>query len=155
MTEPADSSDAGVTMVELLLTIAIMGIAVVTIVGGMMTAVLGSDFNRKQSDLACPVLEGHRSAALCHLANISYRLGTPSAFEVPSRVFGDQLDAREAFGRFEQHLADNALKLREMTYRLGPRLEFDPSAERFTSPGPANDMLKREYRKPFEMPQHA
>jgi predicted dehydrogenase len=110
--------------------------------------------SRKQSDLACPVLEGHRSAVLCHLANISYRLGAPHPFEVPDRVFGDRIDAYEAFGRFEQHLADNALKLREMSYRLGPRLEFDPSAERFTSPGAANDLLTRDYREPFVMPTH-
>ena len=71
---------------------------------------------------------------------------------MPGRVFGDQMDACEAFGRFEQYLADNALKLREMTYRLGPRLEFDPTTERFTSDGRANGLLTRDYREPFVVP---
>ncbi|MDX6229600.1 MAG: hypothetical protein QOI76_2990 [Frankiales bacterium] len=35
---------------ELLLTVAIMGIAIVTIVGGAMTSILDSDYNHKQAD---------------------------------------------------------------------------------------------------------
>ena len=31
--------------------------------------------SRKHEDLNCDIAEGHLSAALCHLANISYRLG--------------------------------------------------------------------------------
>ena len=54
--------------------------------------------------------------------------------------------------RFEQHLADNSLKLREMTFRLGPRLEFDPGPERFASAGKANAMLTRDYRAPYVVP---
>ncbi|MDX6212144.1 MAG: hypothetical protein QOF82_1231, partial [Frankiales bacterium] len=44
--------DAGVTLVELILTVAIMGIAIVTIVGGAMTSILDSDYNHKQADAA-------------------------------------------------------------------------------------------------------
>ena len=109
--------------------------------------------SRSQSELSCPILEGHLSSALCHLANISYRLGEAAPFEVPGHVFGDRIDAAEAFGRFEQHLADNSLKLREMTYRLGPRLEFDPGRERFASNEKANGMLTRDYRAPFVVPE--
>jgi predicted dehydrogenase len=108
--------------------------------------------SRSQSGLTCPILEGHLSSALCHLANISYRHGGAEPFEVPRRVFGDSVDAAEAFGRFEQHLADNSLKLREMTFRLGPRLEFDPGAERFASSEQANAMLTRDYRPPYVVP---
>ena len=117
--------------------------------GNFLAAVRG----RSQSELNCPVLEGHLSAALCHLANISYRLGAPAPFETPRKPFGDNLDAAEAFGRFEQHLADNALKLREMTYRHGPRLEFDAKSERFVSNATADAMLAREYRRPFVVPE--
>jgi predicted dehydrogenase len=109
--------------------------------------------SRSQSDLTCPILEGHLSSALCHLANISYRLGEAEPFEVPRRVFGDSLDSAEAFGRFEQHLADNSLKLREMNFRLGPRLEFDAGAERFASAGKADAMLTRDYRPPYVVPE--
>lgn len=80
-------------------------------------------------------------------------LGDAAPFEVPRAVFGDCIDAREAFGRFEQHLADNALKLRDMTYRMGPRLEFDTRSEQFASNLKANSMLTRDYRTPFVVPQ--
>ena len=46
------SADEGTTLLELLLTIAIMGVAVATIVGGVMTAVVGSDANHKQGDVS-------------------------------------------------------------------------------------------------------
>lgn len=42
-------SDAGVTLIELLVTVAILGIAFVAIVGGMMTSIVGSDLHRKQA----------------------------------------------------------------------------------------------------------
>lgn len=52
MTPAGRGDDAGVSLVELILTIAIMGIAIVTIVGGAMTSILDSDYNRKQADAA-------------------------------------------------------------------------------------------------------
>ena len=35
--------------------------------------------SRKHEDLNADILEGHLSSALCHLANISYRLGEQAA----------------------------------------------------------------------------
>ena len=34
--------------------------------------------SRKSGELACEAIEGHRSAACCHLANVSHRLGKQS-----------------------------------------------------------------------------
>ena len=87
-----------------------------------------------------------------HVLNLD-RLGRGEPFAAPRNVLGQNLDFREAFGRFEQHLADNALALREMTYQLGPRLTFDPKAEDFGSDTEANALLTREYREPFVVPQ--
>jgi predicted dehydrogenase len=201
--------------------------------------------SRQQSDLNCPVLDGHYSAALCHLGNISYRLGQEQAFPVRNKEVLEDMDLAEAFGRFEQHLADNSfstksptaepadqgppynpkthkpgqpeqkhsqqsvsasdspsssnapgnsngsgnshapkdahskdsaharsshsptrshstadaaasketpLKLQEMTYMLGPKLEFDPDALNFGNNAKANELLTREYRAPFVVP---
>lgn len=44
-----DSNDTGETLIELLMAIAIMGIAVVAIVGGIATSILMSDIHRKQA----------------------------------------------------------------------------------------------------------
>jgi predicted dehydrogenase len=107
---------------------------------------------RSQSDLNCPILEGHLSTTLCHLANISYRLGAPHPFGVRAAELSEAIDLHDAFGRFEQHLADSAIKLRETTYQLGPRLAFRPQDESFADNPKANQMLTREYREPFFVP---
>ena len=52
--------------------------------------------SRRVSDLNCDVLEGHLSAALCHLANISYRVGGRSLeFDAAKERFvnDDEADA--------------------------------------------------------------
>ncbi len=43
--------------------------------------------SRRVSDLNCDVLEGHLSAALCHLANISYRTGDKLLFNPDNERF--------------------------------------------------------------------
>jgi type II secretory pathway pseudopilin PulG len=43
------ASDAGETLIELIMAVAIMGIAVVAIVGGIATTILMSDIHRKQT----------------------------------------------------------------------------------------------------------
>jgi predicted dehydrogenase len=111
--------------------------------------------SRKTADLHGEILEGHLSSALCHLGNISYRLGTPQPFNPKTKAFGDDKEAFETFGRFEQHLADNGIKLEETNYLLGPHLKIDPHAEKFRSSSQANALLTREYRKGFEVPEKA
>jgi predicted dehydrogenase len=109
--------------------------------------------SRKQADLNCPILEGHLSSTLCHLANISYRMGAAHPFDLPPRAFGDAMDMYEAFGRFEQHLADNALSMRELSFKLGPRIAFDSRSEKFGGHSEANAFLSREYRAPYVVPE--
>ena len=43
--------------------------------------------SRRVSDLNCDVLEGHLSAALCHLANISFRTGDKLLFDPETESF--------------------------------------------------------------------
>ena len=45
--------------------------------------------SRKTADLNADILEGHYSSALCHLANISYRLGEQVPFNTQTKAFGD------------------------------------------------------------------
>ncbi len=51
--------------------------------------------SRKVEDLNADILEGHYSAALCHLANISYRLGQEVPFNKTTKAFGDDKEANE------------------------------------------------------------
>jgi predicted dehydrogenase len=108
--------------------------------------------NRKAADLNCPVSEGHPSAALCHLANISYRLGSEATMDKPADAFTDYKPAVEALDRMKAHLKGNKVELAKAVGHVGLKLDFDPKTEKFTSgPAKANQMLSREYRKGFEI----
>jgi len=108
--------------------------------------------SRKVEDLNADILEGHYSAALCHLANISYRLGHKVPFNKKTKAFGDDKDAYETLGRMEEHLKDNSVALDGLNYRLGTRLTFDAATESFVGDSQANQLLTRQYRRPFAVP---
>ena len=109
--------------------------------------------SRKQSDLNADILEGHLSSALCHTGNISYRLGkTESPDEIRDAAKGNK-DLAEALGRMEEHLAANKVDLQKTPATLGAVLKMDPQTERFIGNGAADQMLRREYRKPFVVPE--
>jgi predicted dehydrogenase len=110
--------------------------------------------SRKVSDLNADILEGHYSAALCHLANISYRLGEDLPFDPQTRAFGDNKEAYETLQRLEEHLGKgNGLKLADVKYRVGRKLQVDATSETFVGDADANRLLTRPYRKPFVVPE--
>jgi predicted dehydrogenase len=112
--------------------------------------------NRNYSDLTADILEGHLSSAMCHLGNISYRLGQETTLDKDIAAFTDCKEAQEAFARMKEHLKDNDVDLKETVGRVGVKLKLDPKEERFTSgPAKANDMLFREYRKGFDIREGA
>lgn len=50
------------------------------------------------------------------------------------------------------HLSSALAHLGNISYRLGRQLEFDPISERFIGDEDANNMLSREYRAPYLLP---
>ena len=66
--------------------------------------------SRKHEDLHCEVEQGHLSTSLCHLANVSFRVGR--------------------------------------------KLEFDPTTEKFIGDDEANGLLRRQYREPYVLPEN-
>jgi predicted dehydrogenase len=109
--------------------------------------------SRKQSDLNADILEGHLSAAICHTSNISYQLGKLKSPDEIRDAVRNEKDLAEALGRMEEHLAANDVDLKKTPAALGAVLNMDPKTERFTNNNPANQMLTREYRKPFVVPE--
>jgi predicted dehydrogenase len=108
--------------------------------------------SRKREDLHAEILEGHLSSALCHLGNISYRLGTHAApAAIRERIAADH-DAAETWDRMAAHLRANEVDLAVTPAALGPLLRFDPKTERFLDNEQANQMLSRPYRAPFVVP---
>jgi predicted dehydrogenase len=109
--------------------------------------------SRKVEDLNADILEGHLSSALCHLGNISYRLGQEQPFGQTPKAFAEDKYAGEAFERMEQHLKDNKISLDGLQCRVGRKLAVEPTKECFAGDKEADAMLTREYRKGFEVPE--
>jgi predicted dehydrogenase len=107
--------------------------------------------SRKKEDLRAEAEVGHYSSALCHLANISYRLGRETAFGAGKGPFADR-ETTESFQRMEEHLRDNKLPLETTKYRLGRALTVEASSETLGADAEANALLRRSYREPFVVP---
>jgi len=110
--------------------------------------------SRKVGDLRADVLEGHVTATMCHMANISYRLGRREPPEkIADTVAGNKVLA-EAFERCLKHLRANEVDLNRELMTIGPLLTFDKESERFVGEfsDMANRYLRRNYREPFVVP---
>jgi predicted dehydrogenase len=111
--------------------------------------------SRRADDLAADILQGHLSAILVHLGNISHRVGQAmSESEIRERVRGNR-ELAAAYDRFRAHLSANGVNLDKTPATLGPTLTFDADTERFVGEfsEAANGFLSRPYRSPFEVPQ--
>ncbi len=109
--------------------------------------------SRKHTDLNADILEGHISSALCHTGNVSYRLGKDHSPEEIRDAIKANKDLAEAFGRMEDHLGTNDVDLHDSYATHGAVLKMDPKSERFIDNPEANQMLTREYRQPFVVPE--
>ena len=115
--------------------------------------------SRKPQDLAAPVAGAHVSSALCHLANISYRLGTERTLTEVKAESATRADVAETLDRFESHLADNGVDFARARPVLGPVLDVLPDEERFASGSEydlgafANREARGTYRPPYVVPE--
>jgi predicted dehydrogenase len=111
--------------------------------------------NGRRGDLNADIREGHQSSALCHVGNISHRLGRPERVDVIARRLEDsRLDAEagRTFERMTRHLRDNGADLERNQLCLGPLLRIDSEREAFSGRPDADALLTREYRRPFVVP---
>jgi predicted dehydrogenase len=111
--------------------------------------------SRKVSDLHADILETHQSTALCHIGNISWRLGQAASAEAIEKQLSQLKvhdDVRETFERTRKHLAENNVDLEKSRLTLGPLLRLDSDKEKFADNAKADAFLTRAYRKPFVVP---
>ena len=106
----------------------------------------------RRDDLKGEVLEGHLSSALCHLANISHRLGRATPFARRNGVLGENREANETLTRMVDHLRANEVAIDKVMLTVGRRLTLDVRNENFGNDAEANRLVTREYRKGFEVP---
>jgi predicted dehydrogenase len=112
---------------------------------------------RKMEDLNADAWEGHLSAGLSHLGNISYYLGENNKVSAAEakRILSEikSLDDNAAtLERTLRHLTDNGVDLAKYPISMGPYLEFDPVNEVFPNLPQATAMVSREYREGFVCP---
>lgn len=131
-------------------------------VGGNLNGVHFGNFldacrQRNAGLLNADVREGHLSAAVSHLGNISYYMGESnhvSEFELREAIGKvKSLDDNNAtIDRTIAHLTKNGVDLEKYPISLGATLEFDPEKEVFTNSDAANEWLTRDYRSDFVCP---
>jgi predicted dehydrogenase len=116
--------------------------------------------SRNAEELNADAAQGHYSAALAHLGNISYYLGEKNLTSVAE--IGKAVEAVKSrdnnaatLGRTVAHLEKNGVDLGTTPLSLGPQLAFDPAAETFPENKDAAAMCTREYREEFTVPAPA
>ena len=110
--------------------------------------------NRTQSSrpLRLPK-QGHLSTVLCHLPNISYRLGETKLVSGDA-PFEQSPGGNDAYGRMAAHLKEDGIDLEKVPLRVGRTIRFDGATETIPGDPEATKFLSREYRKPFVVPEN-
>jgi predicted dehydrogenase len=111
--------------------------------------------SRQASDLAAEALQGHLSAACCHMANISHRLGKPAPPEAIRATITGNGELADAFDRCREVLRTNGVDLDVTPATLGPWVTLDAKQGRFVGDfaDAANELSRRAYREPFVVPE--
>ena len=110
--------------------------------------------SRQREEQHADILEGHYSSALCHLGNISYRMGWEYPFTTKTDALGKCGIVTDAMMTVLANTKAIGVDPDRATYCLGPKLQIDPAKERFIDNAPANLMLSRFYREPFVVPEN-
>ena len=113
--------------------------------------------SRKGETLNSDAFQGHLSAGLAHLANISSYLGEKNKVSVEqAKAALEKIKSRDdnvaTLNRTVQHFKDNGVDLDQTPMSVGVLLQFDPQKEVFTNSAEANKILHRQYRAPFVCP---
>ncbi|MBI3836824.1 MAG: Gfo/Idh/MocA family oxidoreductase [Planctomycetia bacterium] len=122
--------------------------------GGAFGSFISAVRSRKPEDINANAEVAHYSAALCHLGNISFRLGQQVPFNKTNQSLGDNKQVVETFDNLRENLKAIGMRLEDASYTLGRTLDFDAKAEKFVGEGAdaANPLLSRAYRHPFVVP---
>ncbi|HBE43726.1 MAG TPA: dehydrogenase [Bacteroidales bacterium] len=107
----------------------------------------------RREDLNAEIIEGHRSTNICHVGNISYRMGATATLADQRRQVadGDIVCWQEMYNTYVKYL--DGLGVDPVTSILGPWLECDSERECIKNNPKANEIVKGFYRKGYEVPE--
>jgi predicted dehydrogenase len=113
--------------------------------------------SRKIADLRTDILQGHLSASVCHMGNISLQCGEAMSLTkaAASADVKNNPHANAAMTRMIEHLQANGIDTNAASVTMGPTLTMDSQSERFTGDGSerADWFIKDSYRAPFIVPE--
>lgn len=105
------------------------------------------------SMLAAPIEGSHLSSGICHLSNISYKMGQQADPDQVKARMSDYEDIRQTTNAQLRNLEANKVDWNKLV--LGPKLNFDPKTETFTGDhaNDANELLCYKMREEFAIPE--
>ncbi len=118
--------------------------------GGPFGSFLNAMRTRNPAEVNCNAEVAHYSSALCHLSNVSQRLGTLESIDKARSAVANIDSAKEALAKLEANGAAVGAKLEQLS--VGPKLTFDPASEKFVDAPEADKLLTRNYREGFVVP---
>ena len=111
--------------------------------------------SRRAEELKADILQGHLSSGLCHVGNISFRLGAPqTTTDIKQQIDSTAMhpEVMRTFEKLLSHLKASDVDPSATPLTAGPLLHIDSASETFTNSSEANQLLTRSYRKPFVVP---
>ncbi len=111
----------------------------------------------RPEELKAEIDQGHQSTALCHVGNISHRLGEKAGpKEIEQAVEQAMLhpEVMTTYRKMVAHLGDNDVDLDQQQLTLGRLLQIRLEPTPFVD-SMANALAGREYRAPFLLPSEA
>ncbi len=105
----------------------------------------------RRQDLAAEIEVGHLGTAVCHQANIAWRIGAEATVDEVRESMRSHEDAADTLYDMLKQLDGNDVNLTRQPFILGPMLTYDRRQERFVgeSAEKANKYLTCSYREPF------
>ena len=104
-------------------------------------------------ELNAEILMGHVSTAVCHMGNISYRLGSKASRKQMQARIADTPLFLPMFDQFMEHLRAHGIDVDARTVTLGPWLSIDVENECLQDNRAGNHLVRGTYRAPYTVPE--
>ncbi len=109
----------------------------------------------RREDLNADIEGGHLSTAMCHQANISYRVGAEASLDQVRDNMKKHDDALNTLNDILEQLDGNGVEVQKTPFILGPELTYNRKREKFEGDHAeqANRYIKMPCRESFVVPE--